>query len=121
VTLLLISLGAFVGAPARYLTDRRLQARYGGDLPLGTLTVNLVACLVLGGVLGAGSQLDSRLVGLIGTGFCGALSTYSTFSYETMRLQQIGRPRVALAYVALSLICGLGLAAAGWALGSALS
>lgn len=121
MTLLLISLGAFVGAPARYLTDRRLQASFGGDLPLGTLVVNLLACFVLGAVLGAGAHLDSRWVELIGTGFCGALSTYSTFSYETMRLQRLGRSRVALAYVALSLVCGLGLAAAGWALGSALS
>jgi CrcB protein len=120
MTLLLVSLGAFVGAPARYLTDRGLQGRYRGAFPLGTFAVNMVACFVLGGVLGAGSELDSRLLDLIGTGFCGALSTYSTFGYETMRLQQSGRRRVAAANVGLSLVCGLGLAGAGWALASAL-
>ncbi len=57
---------------------------------------------------------------LLGTGFCGALSTYSTFSFETLRLYQDGRTVRALSYVAASVLTGLSLAAAGWAIGAAL-
>jgi CrcB protein len=121
MTLVLITLGALVGAPARYLTDRGFQARFGSRWPWGTLTVNVVASFVLGVVLGAGTHVDRQLLALIGTGFCGALSTYSTFSFETLRLYERGSRRSAISYVALSLIVGIGAAGAGWALGSTLS
>ncbi len=120
MTVLLISVGAFVGAPARYLTDRGLQRRFGSAWPWGTLTVNVAASLILGGLLGAGDHLDARIVALAGTGFCGALSTYSTFSFETLRLHQDGRPRRALCYATASIALGLAAAALGWTIGSAL-
>ncbi len=120
MTLLLISLAAFVGAPARYLTDRGLQRHYGAGWPWGTLAVNLGASLLLGFLLGAGHRLDPWVVTLLGTGFCGALSTYSTFSFETLRLYQDGRTVRALSYVTVSVIAGLAMAAAGWAIGAAL-
>jgi len=121
MTILLISLGAMIGAPARYLTDRRVQTWFGSALPWGTLAVNIVASLVLGVVLGVGTKLDARWLALAGTGFCGALSTYSTFSFETLRLYQRGTRGVAVAYVALTLIAGIGAAGAGWAMGAGLS
>lgn len=116
----MITLGALVGAPARYLTDRGLQARLGSNWPWGTLTVNVVAALVLGIVFGAGTHIDYRVLALVGTGFCGALSTYSTFSFETMRLYERGSRGTAITYVAVTLVVGIGAAGAGWALGSAL-
>ncbi|WP_235433195.1 fluoride efflux transporter FluC, partial [Protofrankia coriariae] len=85
---LLVIVGAAVGAPLRYLTDRAVQARHDTVFPWGTFTVNVVASAVLGLVSGAvlAGAASSR-VGLgVGTGLCGALSTYSTFSYETLRL-----------------------------------
>jgi CrcB protein len=57
----------------------------------------------------------------VGTGFCGALSTYSTFSYETMRLAQDGARVYAAANVAVSLVAGIGAAALGWWLGTSLT
>ncbi|MEU5399836.1 CrcB family protein [Streptomyces sp. NPDC005963] len=103
---LLVALGAAVGAPLRYLTDRAVQARHDAVFPWGTLTVNAMGCLVLG-VL-AGASVTSQTFALLGTGLCGALSTYSTFSYETLRLFESGRQWHMAANVGLSVLVGLG-------------
>lgn len=114
---LMVALGALVGAPARYLADRAIQSRHETVFPWGTLTVNVVASLVLGVLAGAGSHLDPQVLALAGTGFCGALSTYSTFSYETMRLTAEGARFYAVANIALSLVAGIGAAALGLSIG----
>jgi CrcB protein len=121
VTVLLVALGAAVGAPARYLADRSIHLRHGGVFPWGTLAVNVFASFVLGVVTGAGSHVAANVDVFVGTGFCGALSTYSTFSFETMRLAQTGARTAAAANVALSLIAGIGAAALGWSIGVAVS
>lgn len=118
MTVLMIALGAAIGAPARYLADRAVQSRHDTVFPWGTLTVNLLASLLLG-VL-AGAAVDRSLAALMGTGFCGALSTYSTFSYETVRLAQHGARFHAVANAAVSLVGGIGAAALGWSIGLAL-
>jgi len=117
---LMIALGAAVGAPARYLTDRAVQARHDTVFPWGTLAVNVAASLLFGGLVGAGPQLSDSAVALLGTGFCGALSTFSTFSYETVRLFEDRSRFYALANIAISLVAGLGAAALGWSIGAAL-
>lgn len=117
MTMLLIALGAAVGAPARYLTDRAIQSRHETVFPWGTLTVNIVASLILGVVTGAGTHLNPEVAMLVGTGFCGALSTYSTFGYETLRLAADGARFYAAANIAVSLVAGIGAAAFGWSLG----
>ncbi|MFF2522104.1 fluoride efflux transporter FluC [Streptomyces liangshanensis] len=110
---LLVIAGAVVGAPLRYLTDRAVQARWAGraNYPWGTFTVNVGGSLVLGFVSGA--AVSSGTFALIGTGFCGALTTYSTFSYETLRLAERGRGLLAAANVALSVLAGLGAVTLG--------
>lgn len=117
MTWLLVALGAAVGAPLRYLTDRAVQARHDSLFPWGTLTVNLAGCLLLG-VL-AGASVTSSTYALLGTGLCGALSTYSTFSYETLRLAERGRGRLTAANVILSVLVGLGSMVCGAELGRA--
>jgi CrcB protein len=117
----MIALGAAVGAPARYLTDRSLQSWHGTVFPWGTLVVNVLACFVLGTISAAGAHLSPDTAALIGTGFCATLSTYSTFSYETMRLAQDGARFYAAMNVAISLLAGIGAAALGWSLGLALT
>jgi CrcB protein len=111
---LLVAIGALVGAPARYLTDRFVQSRSAAMFPGGTLTVNVVACLVLGAITGAGARLDPHVVALAGTGFCATLSTYSTFSYETMRLAAGGHRVQAGINIAVSVVAGVGAAALGF-------
>ncbi|WP_433124177.1 fluoride efflux transporter CrcB [Micromonospora sp. CA-240977] len=118
MTVLLIALGAAVGAPLRYLTDRAVQSRHASAFPWGTLTVNVVGSLLLGAL--AGWPVDPAVTALLGTGFCGALSTYSTFSYETLRLTRGDHRLLALANVVGSVAAGLAAAAAGYALARAL-
>ncbi|MFD3656298.1 fluoride efflux transporter CrcB [Streptomyces sp. NPDC058620] len=107
---LLVAIGGAVGAPLRYLTDRAVQARHGSGLPYvfpwGTFTVNAVGSLLLGVLTGA--AVSEPLYALVGTGLCGALTTYSTFSYETLRLAEGGRVFLAAANVVGSLLVGLG-------------
>ncbi|WKD33896.1 fluoride efflux transporter CrcB [Streptomyces xanthophaeus] len=107
---LLVVAGAAVGAPLRYLIDRAVQARHDSVFPWGTFVVNAAACLVLGALAGAAlaGAAPSRLQSLLGAGLCGALSTYSTFSYETLRLAERGRGFLAAANVVMSVLVGLG-------------
>ncbi len=112
---LLVALGAMVGAPARYLVDRAVQARHDTLFPWGTFTVNITASGVLGLVTGAvaAGAASPRVALGIGTGLCGALSTYSTFSYETLRLAEGGAWLLAAANVAGSVLAAFGAAALG--------
>ena len=117
MTVVLIALGAVVGAPLRYLVDRAVRAWHDTTFPWGTLTVNVCASLVLGFLAGAGGHVSSAAAALIGTGFCGALSTYSTFGYENQQLV-VERARFdAVANVAVSIVAGVGAAALGWSIG----
>ncbi|MEL3946036.1 MULTISPECIES: fluoride efflux transporter CrcB [Streptomyces] len=114
--------GAAIGAPLRYLTDRAMRARYGQAFPWGTFTVNVVGCLVLGVVTGAASAgaASAHTQLFLGTGLCGALTTYSTFGYETWRLAEDRLPLAAAANVVGSVAVGLGAAFLGVAAGEAL-
>jgi len=118
-TVLLVALGAAVGAPLRYLTDRAVQARHDSVFPWGTFTVNVCGSLLLGFLTAL--PADPSVTALLGTGFCGALTTYSTFSYETLRLVQQGARFYALLNVIASVVAGLGAAAIGLLLAQAVN
>ncbi len=107
MTLLWVALGAAVGAPLRYAVAHLLDRR----VPWGTVLVNVVGSFVLG--LLSGSSLTGAAQALLGVGFCGALTTYSTFGYETLRLARTGAPVAALLNVGLSVLAGLGAADLG--------
>jgi CrcB protein len=126
--LILVVLGAAVGAPARYLTDRMVQQWRGRltrrrparpapgavGIPWGTFVVNVAGSFILGAVAASGA--DGPVVALLGVGFCGALTTYSTFGFETVRLLEVGAYGSALANVAGSIGAGLAAAMGGAAL-----
>jgi fluoride exporter len=115
VTALWVALGALAGAPLRLLADRLAVARRGPGSVLGTLTVNVVGSAVLGVLLGL-RDVSPAVLALVGTGFCGTLTTFSTFGYDVVRLVEerlVGR---ALGYLAASLVLGLGAAATGFGL-----
>jgi fluoride exporter len=112
VTPLLVVAGALAGAPLRLLV-LRLAARNGGDPAVGTLIVNVAGAALLGAVLGVGGA-PGWVVALIGTGFCGTLTTFSTFGADVVRLVEervLGR---ALGYLAATLVLGLGSAGAAY-------
>ena len=109
--------GAF-GAVARYVTDGAVHERWAPRVPMGTLVVNVLGSFVLGLLTGAAlyHHPDPALRTVVGTGFCGALTTWSTLSWETVRLLDEGAPGGA----ALAMLCGLGSSLAAGALGIAL-
>ncbi|MER6091046.1 fluoride efflux transporter CrcB [Streptomyces bluensis] len=119
---LLVVVGGMVGAPLRYLTDRAVQKRHDTVFPWGTFTVNVSGCLILGLLTGAvlAGAASSHVQLLLGTGLCGALTTYSTFSYETLRLAEDGARFFAAANAVASVVAGLGAAFVGAAFADAL-
>ncbi|SFP02986.1 CrcB protein [Amycolatopsis arida] len=119
MTVLLVAAGAAVGAPLRYLLDRAIQFRHGSAFPWGTLAVNVLGCLVLG--LLTGLPTTPAVSALAGTGFCGALTTYSTFGYETLRLARDRAWLLAGLNAVGSLVAGLGAAYCGLLAGTALA
>jgi CrcB protein len=120
VSLLLVIVGGAIGAPLRYLADRAVQSRHDTAFPWGTFTVNVVGSLILGLITGAVAGGASPQVQLaVGTGFCGALTTYSTFSYETLRLLEDDARLFAAANVVVSIVAGLGSAFLGVAISHA--
>jgi fluoride exporter len=123
VSVLLVFLGGALGAPTRYLIDRHIQQRYETVFPLGTLTVNILGSLILGVLLGlgttAGPPPEAALL-LLGPGFCGALTTFSTFGFETVRLLEDGSILEAAVNAIGSLLVGVLAAAIGFAAGAAI-
>lgn len=115
---LLVVLGAALGAPSRWLLDGFVQSKHDSVFPWGTFTINAVGSFLLGILLGASLEGDelTRLVAFAGTGFCGAFTTFSTFSYETVVLAEEGSSPIAVLNVVGSVLAGLAMAFAGWAL-----
>ncbi|MFB9905157.1 fluoride efflux transporter FluC [Allokutzneria oryzae] len=111
MTVLLVALGAGIGAPLRYLASQRLGIR-------GIFAVNVLGSFVLGALTGAAASTPA--VALLGTGFCGALTTYSTFGYDTFHLLEQGARRTALLNALGSIVAGVLAAAGGFAAGTAL-
>ena len=103
MTPLLVALGAAVGAPLRYLAGHVLDRR----VHWGTLLVNLVGSALLGGLVGA--AVEGRWLALVGTGFCGGLTTYSAFAVQTVQ----GGRRLGPAYAAATVVGCLGAATLG--------
>jgi fluoride exporter len=109
-----------VGAVLRYLVDHLVQPHSRSGFPLGILVVNLTGSLVLGGLVGSASHqgISPAWLTVVGTGLIGAYTTFSTFTFDTVRLTEDGRWRVSLLNLVVSLGAGLGAAVAGLALGS---
>ena len=110
MTVLLVAVGAAVGAPLRYAL-----ARLDGAFPAGMLMVNAIGSGLFG--LFAAMSLGEASWALLGTGFCGAFTSFSSFA-----LQTVERPaRLATAYVVATTVLSVGACAAGWCLGTAAS
>ena len=106
-----VGIGGGLGALSRYYLGLVLVRWLGTGFPWATLAINVAGCLVIGMALGAGPTpsgfltREMRLLGVVG--FLGAFTTFSTFGYETVSLIQGGKPTLAIAYVAASVLLGL--------------
>lgn len=116
MTWLLIALGGLVGAPTRYLLDTAVSSRLRWSaVPWGTMLVNVTGSFALGLLAGA-TVADGKVFAALGTGFCGAFTTFSTFAWETFALIEDGEPRAASVTVVTTLALGLAAAVAGLAI-----
>lgn len=115
-------IAAGVGAPARYLLDGWVQDHTGGAFPWGTFAVNVSGCLMLGLLTGLGlyQGLGASTRTVLGTGGMGAYTTFSTLTFETVRLAEEGALDEALRNAGASFVVGLAAASVGLALSGAL-
>lgn len=113
-----LAAAAAVGAPLRFMVDTFVQRRTLGAFPWGTLVVNVAGSLLLGALVGLSLYRDLGDTAMLvaGTGFCGAFTTFSTFSYETVRLVEQGDLAAAARNVFANLAACVGAAALGVAL-----
>ena len=113
-----VAFGGAIGAIARYSIGNWTRARYGEGFPIGTLFVNVTGSFMLGVVVGLAmaGRLSPQGKLLLGTGFMGAFTTFSTFSVDSVRLLEEGRPGAALGYVGANVVVGAVAAWAGYAL-----
>lgn len=114
-----VALAGSLGAVARFVVDGAVRSRLAGGFPWGTFTVNVSGSLLLGVITGLalfrGAPTELEII--VGVGFCGGYTTFSTASLETARLIADGRFTLALAaplatMIASPIAAALGLAAA---------
>jgi fluoride exporter len=105
-----------LGAILRFAVDAAVGLWLGREFPYGTLVVNLMGALVLG--LLSGIALDDDAALLAGTAAVGSYTTFSTWVFETQRLDEERQHRLAVANIVLSLVLGVAAAALGRSLGT---
>ena len=112
------TVAAAIGAALRYVLDAAILDRTHGLFPWGTFVINVTGSLVLGVVTGLGLYhgLSSAPRLVIGSGFCGAYTTFSTFTFETMRLAEGGATWSAIRNALGTLVAGAAAAALGLAI-----
>ena len=114
---LLVCLGGAVGTGARYLISNWTLKSFGPSFPYGTLAVNLIGSLLLAALLYSGTDAANvtptmRLA--LTTGVMGGFTTYSTFSFETLKYLQSGHWGAAITYITLTFFGCLAASFAGW-------
>ncbi|HET7628588.1 MAG TPA: fluoride efflux transporter CrcB [Bacillales bacterium] len=114
MTAVLVMLGGCFGAVARFAVSEFARARFRTTFPAATLFVNLLGSFLLGVLITSG--LDASWQSLLGTGFLGAFTTFSTFNLENVRLWR--EKKKLTAYLAVSYLGGLLLAFFGFLLGA---
>lgn len=108
-----------LGALARFALDRTVSARSRGPFPLGILVVNVTGAFALGMLIGLSPGSAAILV--LGTGFLGAYTTFSTWMVDSERLAGDGRSRLAVLNLLASTVAGLIAAGLGLLAGGALA
>ena len=122
LTILLLGLAGGLGAGTRFVVDGLVRSKIRTALPLGTIAINITGSFLLGLVAGAVMvhAAPLELQAIAGTGFLGGYTTFSTASFETVRLIQSRRTGLALLNGVGTAVAGIGAAAAGLALATLL-
>jgi CrcB protein len=111
ISLFWVALGGAAGSVLRYLIATLVQSQSSSGFPFGTLTVNVIGCLIIGVFVGLSmtkpDSMGSTSRLLLATGFCGGFTTFSAFSAETIALLDKGDIMTAVLYVAVSVGIGL--------------
>lgn len=105
MTILSIGLGGMIGAMLRYFISQKARGRLSTPFPIGTFIVNIIGSFVLGFLVAL--NLPASLWLPFAEGFCGALTTFSTFALEYYTLYSKGFHTLALIYIFISLVCGI--------------
>jgi len=111
-----IALGSALGGVIRYLLGGWIQGRAGPGFPVGTLVINVTGSFLLGFLYRYAAEsaaITPELRAMLTIGICGGYTTFSTFSYETVRLLEDGELGRASLYVALSVAVSVGAAMLG--------
>jgi CrcB protein len=108
-----VALGGALGALLRFIISNQVMAVLGKDFPYGTLTVNVIGSFLLGIALAYTQQLpdnsDTFIKGFVMVGVLGALTTFSTFSLDTVALLQLEQYSKAILNIVLNLVCCLSM------------
>lgn len=115
--LLIAGIGSFFGGALRFALSTWMKSSLGTGFPWGTLSVNLIGCLIFGMIFALfhkyGSVSNPWCLFLT-TGFCGGFTTFSTFANESMQMLQNGNTYGFVSYMCISLIAGIALIALGY-------
>ena len=106
---ILVALGAGFGATARYILDYYVKRWHRSSIPIETLTINVLGSFILGLVVNSRGNLPL----LLGTGFAGAFTTWSTLAYEQHQLIKSGKSVNAMIYLIATFVLGIGAAGLG--------
>lgn len=107
-----VFLGGGIGSVLRFALGWWIPE--SGGFPWATFWVNILSCVVIGGLMAAVPALGDQTRLLLITGFCGGLSTFSTFSRETVQLVDRGEWGIAVSYVLSSVLIGSGILFLVW-------
>jgi CrcB protein len=112
----LVALGGALGSVSRFLLGPALQRAFNATFPVGTLFINITGSLILGFVMrlaAEGVDVTPEARAFIAVGFCGGFTTFSTFSYEALRLLEDGEGWRAALYILASVLLSLAAAFLG--------
>ena len=116
---LIVGLGGFLGAIARYLLQNAIVNRFITIFPVGTFSINLIGSLIIGLIFGLSERYqwmtqEWRL--FLAIGFCGSFTTFSTFAFDNLQLLKDGNYSQLIWYTVLSFVFGVGLAWLGYSI-----